>query len=114
MHVSYCTQSYRTCREKEKSVAWEYNGMQTSLHGGRSGSPPPPIPDCIPEEDNCSEGNSEGADHSYLPPEVFALIWHANVGHITHMVPCIAYFIHRICHLLSLDMFYVNAICLVS
>ena len=35
--------------------------------------PPPAIPDCIPEEDNCSEGDSEGADHSYLPPEVFAL-----------------------------------------
>ena len=88
--------------------------MQTSLHGGRNDSPPPPIPDCNQEEDNCSEGDSEGADHSYLPPKVFALTWHADVGHIMHMVPCIAYFIHQICHLLSLDMFCVNAICLVS
>jgi hypothetical protein len=31
-----------------------------------------------------------------------------------HMAPCIAYFTHHICHLLSLDMFCVNAICLVS
>ena len=66
------------------------------------------------EEDNCSEGDSEGEDHSYLPHEVFALIWHADVGNIMHMVPCIAYFIHQISHLLSLDMLCVNAICLVS
>ena len=52
---------------------------------------PPAIPDCIPEEDNCSYVNLEGADHSYLPPEVFALTWHADVGNIMHMVPCIAY-----------------------
>ena len=50
--------------------------------------PPPPIPDCNQEEDNCSEG----AD--ILPPKVFALTCHAYVGHIMHMVPCIAYFIH--------------------
>ena len=72
--------------------------------------PPPPIPDCIPEEDNYSEG----ADHSYLPPEVFALIWHADVGHIMHMAPRIAYIIHLICHQLSLDLLCVNATCLVS
>ena len=30
-----------------------------------------------------------------------------------HMAPCIAYFIHYKCHLLSLDMLCVNAICLV-
>ena len=64
--------------------------MQTLLHGGQSG-PPPAIPDCIPEEDNCSDGDSEGADHSYLPLEVFALTWHAVVGHIMHMAPRIAY-----------------------
>ena len=87
--------------------------MQTPLHGGRSG-PPPAIPDCIPEEDNCSDGDSEGEDNSYLPFEVFALTWHADVGYIMHMVSCIAYFIHQICHLLSLDMLCVNAICLVS
>ena len=59
---------------------------------------PPAIPDCIPEEDNCSEEDSEGADHSYLPPEVFALTWHAEVGHIMHMAPRIAYIIHLIRH----------------
>ena len=56
--------------------------------------PPPPILDCNQEEDNCSEGDSEGEDHSYLPHEVFALTWHADVGNIMHMVPCIAYCIH--------------------
>ena len=65
--------------------------------------PPPPISDHNQEEDNCYEGDSEGEDHSYLPHEVFALTWHADVGYIMHMVPCIAYFIHQICHLLSLD-----------
>ena len=54
--------------------------------------PPPDIPDCIPEEDNCSDGDSEGADHSYLPPKVFALPWHDDVSHIMHMLPCSAYF----------------------
>ena len=87
--------------------------MQTSLHGRRKGSPPPRISDCNREEDICSEGDSEGEDNSYLPPEVFALTWHADVGYIMHMVPCIAYFIHQICQLLSLDMLCVNAICLV-
>ena len=75
--------------------------------------PPPPILDCNQEEDNYSVGNSEGEDHSYLPPEVFALTWHADVGNIMHMVPCIAYFIHQICHLFSLDILCANAICLV-
>ena len=28
------------------------------------------------------------------PHEVFALTWHADVGNIMHMVPCIAYYIH--------------------
>ena len=76
--------------------------------------PPPAIPDCILEEDNCSDGDSEGADHSYLPTEVFALTWHADVGHIMHMAPRIAYIIHLICHQLSLDLLCVNATCLVS
>ena len=35
--------------------------------------PLPAFPNCIPEEDNCSDGDSEGADHACLPPEVFAL-----------------------------------------
>ena len=68
--------------------------MQTPLHGGRSG-PPPAFPDCIPKEDNCSDGDSEGADHAHLAPGVFALTWHADVGHIMHMAPCIAYIICR-------------------
>ena len=85
-----------------------------SFHARRKGSPPPPISDRNQEEDNCSEGDSEGEDHSYLPHEVFALTWHADVGNIMHMVPYIAYWIHQICHLLSLDMLCVNAICLVS
>ena len=74
----------------------------------------PPLHACNREEDIYSEGDSEGEDNSYLPPEVFALTWHADVGNIMHMVPCIAYFIHKICHLLSLNMLSVNAICLVS
>ena len=93
---------------------WEYNVMQTPLHGGRSALPPPAFPDCIPEEDNYSDGDSEGANHACLPPEVFALTWHADVGHIMHMAPCIAYIIHLICHQLSLDLLCVNATCLVS
>ena len=88
--------------------------MQTLLHGGRKGNPPPPISDHNPEEDNCSEGGSEGEDHSYLSREVFALTWHVDVGYIMHMVPCIAYFIHQVCHLLSFDLLCVHAICLVS
>ena len=81
---------------------------------GAKATPPSPILDCNQEEDNCLEGDLEGADHSYLLPEVFALNWRADVGHTMHMPPFIAYFIHQICHLLSLDMLCVNAICLVS
>ena len=80
---------------------------------GAKATPPPPILDCNREEEICSEGDSEGEDHSCLPPEVFALTWHADVGNIMHMVPCIAYFIHQICHLLSLYMLCLNAIYLV-
>ena len=80
---------------------------------GAKAAPPPPISDRNQEEDNCSEGDPEAEDHSYLPPKVFALTWHADVGYIMHMVPCIAYFIHQICHLLCLDILCVNAICLV-
>ena len=80
--------------------------MQTLLHGGHKGIPPPPILDCNQEEDTSSEGDCN--------QEVFAVTWHADVGNIMHMVPCIAYFIHQIFHLLSLDMLCVNDICLVS
>ena len=76
--------------------------------------PPLAIPDCNLEEDICSEGDLEGADHSYLPREVFALTWHADVGHIMHMAPCIAYIILLVCHQLSLDLLCVNATYLVS
>ena len=96
MHVRYCTQSYWTCREKEKSFAPQYNVCRHRSMVGSMANPPPPPPDCIPKEDNCSYGDSEGADHSYLPPEVFSLTWHADVGHIMHMAPCIAYIIHRL------------------
>ena len=82
--------------------------MQTSLHGGCKGSPPSPISDSNQEEDNYSEGDSEGEDHSYLPPGVFTRTWHAEVGNIMHMVPCIAYFIHQICHLFSFFIVDVN------
>ena len=80
---------------------------------GAKATPPPRISDCNREEDIYSEGDSEGEDNSYLPPEVFALTWHADVGYIMQMVSCIAYFIHQICQMLSLDMLCVNAICLV-
>ena len=80
---------------------------------GAKAATPPRISDCNQEEDICSEGDSQGEDNSYLPPEVFALTWHADVGYIMHMVSCIAYFIHHICHLVSLDILCANAICLV-
>ena len=56
--------------------------------------PPPPISDRNQEEDNYSEGDSEADDRSYLHHDVFALTWHADVGNIMHMVPCIVYCIH--------------------
>ena len=61
---------------------------------GAKAALPPPILDRNQEEDNRSEGDSGAEDHSYLPHEVFALTWHADVGNIVHMVPCIAYCIH--------------------
>ena len=57
---------------------------------GTKADPPPPISNCNQEEDNCSKADSEGEDHSYLALEVFSLTWHADVGNIMHMVPCIA------------------------
>src|SRR3989337_4509457 len=82
-------------------------------HHSMAGSMALPPPDCNPEEDICSEADSDVADHFYLSPKVFALTWHDDVGHIMHMLPCSAYFQHHICRLLSLDMF-CNATCLVS
>ena len=49
-------------------------------------------PDCNLEDDICSEVDSDAANHSYLPPKVFALPWHDDVSHIMHMLPCSAYF----------------------
>ena len=51
-----------------------------SMVGAKAHTPPPCISDCNREEDICSKGDSEGEDNSYLPPEVFALTWHADVG----------------------------------
>ena len=60
-----------------------------------------------------SEEDIETDDQSYIPPEVYALSCNVYISHIMHMVSCIAYFIHQICHLLSLDILCANAICLV-
>jgi hypothetical protein len=84
--------------------------MQALLHG----SPLPPFQIVIKRKITVQRGGSEGADLSFLPPEVIALTCHADVGHIMQMAPCIAYIIHHICHLLSLDMLCVNDACLVS
>src|SRR3954464_15933419 len=74
-----------------------------SMVGAKAASPPR-ILDCNREEDICSEGDSEGEDNSYLPPDVFALTWHADVCYIMHMVSCITYFIHQILHPFFLDL----------
>ena len=63
--------------------------------------------------DSSSEEDSETDDQSYIPPEVYALSCNVCISHMMHMVSCIAYFIHQICHLLSLDILCANAICLV-
>ena len=54
---------------------------------GSMENPPHPSPDCNPEEDISSEADSDAADHSNLPPKVFALPWHDDVSHIMHMLP---------------------------
>ena len=36
---------------------------------GSLANPPHPSLDCNPEEDICSEADSDAADHSYLPPQ---------------------------------------------
>ena len=100
--------------QKRRALRRNKNSCRHRSMVGAKAAPPPRISDCNREEDICSEGDSEGEGHSYLPHEVFALTWHADVGNIMHMVPCIAYCIHQRCHLLSLDMLCVNAICLVS
>ena len=99
--------------EKKRALCGNKFSCRRHSMVGAKAAPPPRISDCNREEDIYFEGDSEGEDNSYLPPEVFALTWHADVGYIMHMVPCIAYFIHQICHLLSLDILCANAICLV-
>ena len=37
-----------------------------------------------------SEEDSETDDQSYIPPEVYALIYNVYISHIMHMVSCIA------------------------
>ena len=64
--------------------------------------------------DSSSEEDLETNDQSYSPTEVYALTWHGYTAHIMHTVSCIAYCIHQRCHMLSLDMLFVNVICLVS
>ena len=69
--------------------------------------------DFLLDTDSSSEEDSEIDDQSYSP-QVHDLNWSGYVAHIVRMVSCIAYCIHQRCHLLSLDMLCVNAICLVS
>jgi hypothetical protein len=88
--------------------------MQTSLHGGRKSIPLPTFQTVIKRKVTVQRGIQREQTIPIYPLRSFALTWHADVGHIMHMVPCIAYFIHKICHLLSLDMHCVNDICLVS
>ena len=63
--------------------------------------------------DSSLEEDSETDDQSYFAPEVLALTWQGYIAHVMHMVSCIAYFIHQICHLLSLGILFANAIYLV-
>jgi len=76
--------------------------------------PLPPFQTVIKRKIIVQNGIQREQTTPIYPLRSFALTWHADVGHIMHMVPCISYFIHKICHLLSLDMLCVNAICLVS
>ena len=86
-HAEHVEQKRRALRGNKISC------RRRSMVGAKA-APRPCISDCNREEDICSEGDSEGEDNSHLPPEVFALTWHADVGNIMHMVPCIAYCIH--------------------
>ena len=53
---------------------------------GSMANPPHPSPDCNPEEDICSDMDLDAADHSYLPPKVFALPWPDDVSHHAYVV----------------------------
>ena len=73
--------------------------IHCSMVGSMANPPPSPSLDCNPEKDICSEADSDAADHSYLPPKVFALPWHDDVSHIMHMLPAVPTFdiIYVIC-----------------
>ena len=88
--------------------------MQTPLHGGRSGGPLLHFQIVFQRKITVQMEIQKEPTTPVLPPEVFALTWHADVGHIMHMAPHIAYVIHLICHQLSLDFLCVNATYLVS
>ena len=114
MHDSYCKQWNWTCRAKKR---WALRGNKISWRRpSMVGAKAAPLhPFCIVFKRKLTVLRGfRRRRHSCLTSEVFTLTWHADVGNIRHMVPCIAYFIHQICHLLSLDMLCVNAIYLVS
>ena len=68
--------------------------------------------------DSSSKEDSETDDRSYFPPEVYAQTWQGYITHIMHILSCNASFLHHIhyieCHLLSLDIIYAIAICLLA
>ena len=75
--------------EKKRRVL--RSNTMSCRHRSMAGSmaiPPHPSPDCNPEEDFCSEADSDDADHN----SDFDLPWHDDVSHIMHMLPCSAYF----------------------
>ena len=55
---------------EEKNLITSRNTMSCRHHSmvGTMANPPHPSPGCNPEEDICSEADSDAADHSYLPP----------------------------------------------
>ena len=65
-----------------------------------------------------SKEDLETDDQSYILHEVYALTCDGYISHIMHMVSCIASFRHYIhniqCHLLSLEIIYASASCLVD
>src|SRR3990170_8373041 len=78
---------------------------------GAKATPLPPFQTVIKRKITVHKRIQREQTTPIYPLRSFALTWHADVGHIMHMMPCIAYFIHKICHLLSLYMHCVNAIC---
>ena len=54
--------------QKRRALRGNKISCRRRIMVGAKAARPPPISDCNQEEDNCSEGDSEGEDHSYLPP----------------------------------------------